>query len=185
MIESDPASADDLLLTSRSDVSAFAAAYRLLERPVLGYFMKATGRPDLAADLMAETFARALESIESFDPGKGNAEQWIFGIARNVLGASLRDGRVQSAARSRLGLTRLVVDDHAAETIERLVDHEEQAILRLAELPADQSNAIRAHVLGEREYAEIASELGCSEAVVRKRVSRGLRTLRTRLAGEP
>jgi RNA polymerase sigma factor (sigma-70 family) len=184
MMEPDPASTDGLLLRSQSDAAAFAAAYRLLERPVLGYFMKAVGRPDVAADLMAETFARALESIDSFDPAKGNAEQWLFGIARNVLGSSLRDGCVQSAARSRLGLTRLVVDDHAVETIERLADGEQQATLHLAALPEDQSAAIRARIVHERDYAEIASEMACSEAVVRQRVSRGLRTLRARLAGE-
>jgi RNA polymerase sigma factor (sigma-70 family) len=184
MTERDPESADDLLLTSRTDAGAFAAAYRLLERPVLGFFMKATGQPDLAADLMAETFARALESIASFDPGKGNAEQWVFGIARNVLGSSHRDGRVQSTARARLGLTRLVIDDHAVETIERLTHAERHATLQLAELPADQSRAIQARVVHDLDYAEIASEMACSEAVVRQRVSRGLRTLRARLAGE-
>jgi RNA polymerase sigma factor (sigma-70 family) len=177
-------SADGLLCASRTDAKAFAAAYRLLERPVLGFFMKATGQPDLAADLMAETFARALESIESFDPGKGDAEQWVFGIGRNVLGSSRRAGRVQSAARARLGLTRLVIDDHAVETIERLTQAERHATLQLAELPEEQRDAIRARVVHDRDYAEIASEMACSEAVVRQRVSRGLRTLRARLAGE-
>jgi RNA polymerase sigma-70 factor (ECF subfamily) len=184
MTESGPESADGLLLTSRTDARAFAAAYRLLEGPVLGFFMKATGRPDLAADLMAETFARALESIDSFDAARGNAEQWVFGIARNVLGSSRRDGRVQSAARARLGLARLAVDDHAIETIERLTHAEQHATLQLAELPADQSRAIQARVVEDLDYAEIASEMACSEAVVRQRVSRGLRTLRARLAGE-
>ena len=108
----------------------------------------------------------------------------MFGIARNVLGSSRRDGRVQSAARARLGLARLVVDDHAVETIERLTHAERHATLQLAELPADQSRAIQARVVQDLDYAEIASEMACSEAVVRQRVSRGLRTLRARLAGE-
>lgn len=43
-----------------SDVEDFAAFYREFERPLLRYFMGATrGRADLAADLAAETFARA------------------------------------------------------------------------------------------------------------------------------
>jgi DNA-directed RNA polymerase specialized sigma24 family protein len=36
------------------------------------------------------------------------------------------------------------------------------------------------HINGE-SYAEIAERLACSQSVVRQRVSRGLRTLRTRL----
>jgi RNA polymerase sigma-70 factor (ECF subfamily) len=84
----------------------------------------------------------------------------------------------------RLCLPRLVVDDHASETIGRLAQEEERASVALARLPEEQQRAINARVVQDRDYAEIAGELRCSEAVVRQRVSRGLRTLRARLAGE-
>ncbi len=174
----------DLLGSLNSDPQAFAAFYRLFERPTLGFFMRATGRPELAADLTAETFARALEAVESYDPSRGRTDQWLFGIARNVLGASYREGRVQSTARERLGLPQLVLDDHVNETIARLTEGENHATVALAQLSEEQQRAIHAHVVQDRDYADIAAELRCSEAVVRQRVSRGLRTLRTRLAGE-
>jgi RNA polymerase sigma factor (sigma-70 family) len=145
--------------------------------------MHATGKPELAADLTAETFAGALESVSSYDSSRGRVDQWLFGIARNVLGKSYRRGRIDTAARERLGMPKLILEDHALETIARLtsLDGVTEA---LADLPTEQRNAIEARVLRQREYADIASELHCSEAVVRKRVSRGLRSLRTRLAGE-
>jgi RNA polymerase sigma factor (sigma-70 family) len=161
----------------------FTPFYREFERPLLGFFMRATGRPEVAADLAAETFARALEAISSYDPARGRPDQWLFGIARNVLGASLRRGRVEAAARHRLGMPRLVLDDHALETIARLSSGDASATRALSGLPREQQDAIEARILDEREYAEIAGELRCSEAVVRQRVSRGLRALRTRLAG--
>jgi RNA polymerase sigma factor (sigma-70 family) len=173
-----------LLSVARTDAQAFAAFYRVFERPLLGFFMRATGRPELAADLTAETFACALESVQAYDPARGRPDQWLFGIARNVLGASYRRGRVESAARERLGLPRLVLDDHASDTIARLSEDEEQALVALASLPDEQRHAIDARVVHERDYEEIAVELQCSQAVVRQRVSRGLRTLRARLAGE-
>ncbi len=182
MIEMTGEDEQALLSAARSDPQAFARFYRRFEQPVLGFFMRATGRAELAADLTAETFASALESVATYDPARGRADNWLFGIARNVLGSSYRRSRVEAGARQRLGLPRLVIDDHAAETIARLSEGHEHATLALCDLSDEQRHAIQAHVLQERDYAEIAGELRCSEAVVRQRVSRGLRTLRARLA---
>jgi RNA polymerase sigma factor (sigma-70 family) len=51
------------------------------------------------------------------------------------------------------------------------------------ELPDDERRAVLSRVVHERSYRDIASELSCSEMVVRKRVSRGLSRLRGRLGG--
>jgi RNA polymerase sigma-70 factor (ECF subfamily) len=51
----------------------------------------------------------------------------------------------------------------------------------LDELSEDVRNALGARVLDGRDYSDIATELRCSEQVVRKRVSRGLAQLRARL----
>jgi DNA-directed RNA polymerase specialized sigma24 family protein len=48
-------------------------------------------------------------------------------------------------------------------------------------LPADERRAVELRVIDERDYGEIATELRCSELVVRKRVSRGLAHLREQL----
>jgi RNA polymerase sigma-70 factor (ECF subfamily) len=51
----------------------------------------------------------------------------------------------------------------------------------LERLPAEQREAIRARILDEQSYREIATRLRTSQLVVRKRVSRGLATLREEL----
>lgn len=150
--------ADALLIGAREGSESFAAFYRYFERPVLGFFVRATGQPDLAADLAAETFASALESIGSFDPAKGRADQWLFGMARNVLGKSYRRGRVDASARQRLAMPALVLDDDIVDAIDRLRTDQE-ATLAMAELSREQRHAIEARVIGERDYAEIAGEL--------------------------
>jgi RNA polymerase sigma-70 factor (ECF subfamily) len=48
-------------------------------------------------------------------------------------------------------------------------------------LPEDERLAVSSRVLDERPYREIASELRCSELVIRKRVSRGLARVREQL----
>jgi RNA polymerase sigma-70 factor (ECF subfamily) len=67
------------------------------------------------------------------------------------------------------------------ELVERISELDVGALELVSDLPADQQEAIRARVIDERDYAEIAKDMRCSEAVVRKRVSRALGTLRTRL----
>ena len=53
----------------------------------------------------------------------------------------------------------------------------------VAELPPDQREAVLARHVAEQPYAVIAERLGCSESVVRQRVSRGLKTVGSRLEG--
>ncbi len=170
--------------TESDAADAIGELYREFERMVLGYFMRATREPEVAADLAAETFARALECMDEFDPARGAREQWLFGIARNVLASSYRQRRVDAAARRRLAMPQLVLDDHVLEVIGRIDASGSSVTLALADLPQEQRKAIEDRVLRDHAYEDIAEQLQCSEAVVRQRVSRGLRTLRTRMAGE-
>ena len=54
----------------------------------------------------------------------------------------------------------------------------------LAELPPDQREAVRARVLEDLDYGELAARLRVSPAVARKRVSRGLHSLRRHIQHE-
>ncbi|MGO9320412.1 MAG: RNA polymerase sigma factor, partial [Solirubrobacteraceae bacterium] len=55
----------------------------------------------------------------------------------------------------------------------------------LDRLPPLQRDAVRARILDERSYPDIAGELHTSELVVRQRVSRGLSKLRGELEEQP
>ena len=166
----------ELLAETPTDSDAFAAFYRRHEEAVLRYFMRRTRDPELAADLTAETFAAALDGVERYR-GEGPARAWLFGIARNTLASSVDRGRVEDAARRKLAMPPLVLSDATLDEI-RQFESSGAATDLLARLPADQAAAVRAHVLDDETYPEIAGRLGCSESVVRQRVSRGLRGLR-------
>jgi RNA polymerase sigma factor (sigma-70 family) len=179
----------ELLALTATEPEAFATFYRRYERPVLGYLLARVRDAELAADLAAEVFASTLEAADTFDPeraGSSSASGWLFTIAHNTLATSLRRGRVAEAARRRLGMREpLALDDLDLERIQALGDPLSLGEL-LAGLPAQELEAILARVLHEREYDELAAELGCSALVARKRVSRGLGRLRDALqaAGE-
>lgn len=165
------------------DERAFSVFYRRHLGLIVGWTMRRTGDPDLAADLTAEVFAAVLVSASRYSPSGESAAGWLLGIARNVLGHSLRRGQVDARARERVGAAALTVEDHDTERILEIAASDAGlAGQLLAELPTDEQAAVRARVIEEREYAEIAVALGCSELVVRKRVSRGLSRLRAGLA---
>ena len=75
--------------------------------------------------------------------------------------------------------------DLSDEALERIAAAAgDVATSALEQLPADQREAVRARILDDRDYADIARTTRTSEAVVRKRVSRGLAGLRSRVGGE-
>lgn len=170
-------SSDAKLLSGSPD--DFAALYRKHEDAVLAFHLRRVSSAETAADLTAETFARALEGRARFDEDRGEVRGWLFGIARNVLVTSLERGRVEDVARTRLGMEPLVLDDADLARIDELSGFDAEAAL--AALPEDQATAVRGRVLHEADYTQLASELECSESVARQRVSRGLRHLRTTL----
>jgi RNA polymerase sigma factor (sigma-70 family) len=165
------------------DDRASSAFYRRHLRGVLAWLMRRTGDPELAADLTAEVFAAAMLAAARYQPRHASAEPWLTGIARNVLGHSVRRGYVDARARRRLGVGTLQIDDHDIERVHEMIDaHRTDVAEQLARLPEDERTAVRARVVEERDYDEIALAVGCSELVVRKRVSRGLARMRAELA---
>ena len=155
----------------------FGALYERTYPLIRAYLRRRAGaRPDLVLDLVAETFARALERREQFDPQRGPAVVWLLGIANHLFVDSMRRGRVADESRRRLGMERIHVGDDQLELIER--ESASELLRALDRLPAEQREAVERRVLQEAAYAAIAEQVGCSEQVVRKRVSRGLSALR-------
>ncbi len=167
---------DELLRATAKDPDAFDAFYVRHERLVLAYLRRRTASAEAAVDLTAETFVAALESAGRYRPGEQPAAAWLLGIAHNKLLRSLRRGRIEDRARRRLGSQRVEFDDVELERVDRLGTLDVAVLLDA--LPDDQAAAVRARVLGEQPYDAVARELRCSELVARKRVSRGLATLR-------
>jgi RNA polymerase sigma factor (sigma-70 family) len=173
---------DEELLSAR-DGASFELFYRRHAERMLGYFMRRTRDAELAADLTAETFAAALGSRRGYRPEAGAPAAWLFGIATRKLVDAQRRGYAEMRARRRLGMERIALTDEDIARIEALADDEVGTLV--AELAPDQRLAIEAYVVDQRPYPEIARDLSVSEAVVRKRVSRGLAALRDRIGSRP
>jgi len=173
---------ETLLSATRRDGDAFAEFYDRYETAVVGFMLQRTGDPEVAVDLASEVFAAALAASDRYRPDRTTAAAWLFTIARHIFLNSLRHGRVEAGARRRLGIRDAI--DYTTDDLERIeaaAIQSDWAKRLLATLPEEQRDAIRARIIDECSYPEIAKRMGTSELVVRKRVSRGLSNLRSRL----
>jgi RNA polymerase sigma factor (sigma-70 family) len=167
--------------TVAGESDAFAVFYQRYLPRVAGLLMRMTHDPEVAADLTTEVFAAVLLSAGRFQGAQADsAWPWVCGIAQNKLRESRRRGQVEDRARRRLSFEPEVLDDEDLARVEELGANTEVLAL-LDGLPERQRAAVRARIVEEREYAEIAAELQCSEMVVRQHVSRGLSRLRHQL----
>ena len=174
-----------LAATAHGDAEAFAAFYRRHLPRVVGLALRATGDRELAADLAAEVFAAALASAGGYEPRHESAAPWLAGITHNKLRESRRRGRIENATRRRLQIAPLTLTDEDLARVEELAELDDGAavIAAVDALPGPERAAVRARVVHERSYREIAAELRCSESVIRQRVSRGLARVRADLSG--
>jgi RNA polymerase sigma factor (sigma-70 family) len=169
----------ELLLAARTSSEPFGVFYERHFASVLAFFRRRVPGPEEAFDLAAETFAAALASVPRFQPGPEPPQAWLFAIARHKLSEALRSSRVQDEARRALAMQPIGLDDEAIEILETTASA--PALELLEALTVEQREAIEAHHLEERGYAEIAADVRCSESVIRKRVSRGLAALHAQL----
>ena len=179
MASAEQRSDTELLLGARTSPELFGVFYERHAASVLAFFRRRVPGPEEAFDLTAETFAGALASVPRFEPGPEPPRAWLFAIARHKLSEALRASRIQDEARRALAMQPIELDDEAIEILETKATG--VAVELLESLGPEQRDAIKAHHLEERGYAEIAAELRCSESVIRKRVSRGLAALQDQL----
>ncbi len=169
-----------LLRATHADSNAFRELYDRYAERMYRFHLARSRNADAAHDLTAETFAQAWLGRTRFeDVAGGSAGPWLFGIARNVLSVSVRRGRLERSASSRLGiLERLDRGPAAVEPEETWLDGLDEA---LAELPETQLDALRLRFVDDLPYDELADALGTTSQAARVRVHRGLQTLRIRL----
>jgi RNA polymerase sigma-70 factor (ECF subfamily) len=167
----------ELLASSLAD--DFGAFYRRHVQAVTSFVAPRVGAADVVFDLVAETFAVALERRARYEETRAPAVAWLIGIAKNLIADARRRGSVDAAARKRLGMTPIALDDAQLAMVEARgrVDLSDA----LSRLSGAERDAVLRRVLGDESYRQLATHLGCSEQVARKRVSRGLANLRSRL----
>lgn len=159
----------------------YTRLYRRHAQSLLLYFQRRVHEPELARDLLAETFELAIAGGPTFRGSTDNElSGWLWSIARNVLAEQHRREQGERDRRRRLPGARAALSDREIERIEELAgmaELREAVARRLDELPYEQSETVRMRVLEDLPYGEIAVRMKISVDTARARVSRGLRAL--------
>jgi RNA polymerase sigma factor (sigma-70 family) len=170
----------ELLVASVTDPRAFRELYDRWADPMLAFLYRRVLDAEVAADLLAETFAIAYEKRGRYRDTGAPGAAWLFGIARIELSRYFRKHRVQLKTAQRLGLVVPELDEESARAIARLVEPDERTAGladALTQMSPAEREAVELRVVGELEYSDIATRLNCTETAARVRVHRGLARL--------
>ena len=168
----------ELLALARRNPNAFGPFYERHVQALLSYLARRTGDTEIALDLTAEVFAAALASSGRYRAEEAPPRAWLFGIANKKLAASRRRQAIDQDARRRLRMRRIEFSDEGLERVEELIDASQSGYLSgMDKLSPAERMAVKARIIDERDYADIAADDDATEATIRQRVSRGLSKL--------
>jgi DNA-directed RNA polymerase specialized sigma24 family protein len=112
---------------------------------VLGFLARRLGEAELAADVTSEVCAATLLASGRYDPARGEANSWLYGIVTRQLGSAARRGLAENRARRRLAMQPAPLEDDDIAWIEAMAaaDDVGGAMGLLSELPAHQQRSSR------------------------------------------
>lgn len=174
--------------TSTNPQSFVGGLYDRHSTELIAFFARRTFDPQVAFDLTAETFAIAIEQQHKCAARSDKSRRaWLYGIGRNLLADYYRSGAIELRATSRLAVQPTLLSEDSMERIVELADLDRARVLManaLNSLSEEYREALRLRVIEEREYTDVAAELGTTEQTARMRVSRALKSLREQLGDE-
>jgi RNA polymerase sigma-70 factor (ECF subfamily) len=161
---------------AQRDPQAFAPLYHRYAQPIYRFCYRKVGDVDLANDLTAQVFVKAIEKIDRYQPSPGATfRSWLFTIARNTVTDAWRRHKPTVDVDA---LIEVLVDDepsperHALEAEDRMrVDH------LLTHLPESQRAIVELRLAG-LTTKELMATLSMSESAIKSAQHRAYRRLR-------
>jgi len=162
-----------LMQRSLDDPRAYGAIFERHFDTLFGYAARRVG-PQLAEEIVTETFTQAFDRRRAFDFDRDDAAPWLFGIAANLLRRHWRTERRRLAAYAR--------------STERSASHPDEVprtdvLAALDTLSGNEREALFLFAVADLSYEEIAVALAVPVGTVRSRLARGRERVR-RVVGE-
>jgi len=166
-----------LVEAAQRDPVRFGELYEIYFESVYGFVARRVGGREVAEDLTADVFQRALAQLPRYEWRGAPFGAWLIRIAANLL-----SDYHKRSAREQAGAVDELPDPVSEPDIEAVEDR--ARLFRFAgDLPGDQRRVIFGRFVEEKSVREIARELGKTEGAVKQLQLRALQKLRKQMEG--
>ena len=166
---------EQIISAARKDFKHFEPLYDHYYEQVFRFVFRRTDDEDLAADLVSQTFLKAINSLDKFQYRGVPFGAWLHRIASNEVKKYYRDkGRKQVFSLDQEQVAELIdlgPGEEADEQIEKLIS-------LLAELDEKELLFIEMRFFEEKNFKEIAFIMDMKESAVKMRTYRTLEKLK-------
>lgn len=151
------------------------------ERPLVRYAQRITGDVEQARDVVQATFLKLCRQDRA--EVEGHLAQWLFTVCRNqAVDVRRKESRMNSISDGEAALCTSREQSPGAEYETR--EEHDRVLEAMGTLPANQQEVLRLKFQNGFTYRQIASITELSVSNVGYLIHTGLKTLRTRLAGQ-
>jgi RNA polymerase sigma-70 factor (ECF subfamily) len=164
-----------LIEAAQRDRAAFAPLYERYVDQIYAYAHTLTRDRELAEDVTASTFAKAIEDLPRFEWRGVPYSAWLYRVAANLVARQARRPAWVDID------SHQPVDGESPEVIVEQRDREATVRAAVATLPDDQRQAVLLRFGGDLRNREIGEIMGRSEGAVKLLTFRAMTALRKEL----
>ena len=189
MITPDQSELLDRELISRirgGDEDAFKGLFRRYAPSARALAQRVVRQPNLAEEIVQETFLSIWENPDGYDSGRGSVRSWLMTtVHHRAVDAVRREEAHRRRADEAAGDTVIFVQDPADQVVEEVgLPQERAAVLSALDgLPPEQRQVIELMYFDGLTQSKIADRLQLPLGTVKSRTLLGMRRLRTSLVG--
>lgn len=162
---------------------AYAVLVKRYQKPLFNLMVRMASNSEDAHDLTQETFVRAYEKLDRFNPSN-RFFPWLYTIGLNLARdfrrkKRVRESRTEEIRETQQGLCLASNEDQANLAVDRLDYHRVQEAL--ATLPLESREAVILRFHEDMSMKDVAKALGISISGAKMRVHRAMLKLRQTL----
>jgi RNA polymerase sigma-70 factor (ECF subfamily) len=164
----EPDDAELVLRMRLGDETALEELYARYGGLVYTLALRIVGDPELAREVLQDTFLRSWDGREAYNPGRGKLPWWLMGIARN---------RAIDLLRSRPHQARLKEQERLGRGAHASEERNTEQMLHVRRVVTD---ALRGLSTVQREAIELAYYSGLTQAEIARELGQPLGTIKSR-----